>query len=79
VRIRESGALVVCGLFFVVLVLAVAPHFGGLTAAGVSGSQAGAALWTGRTEEVLFQGLIILAGVFSILLLLGRSSGGTGR
>lgn len=78
-RTGVSGALAVCGLFFIVMVLAVAPHFGGITAAGLSGSQAGAALWTGRTEEVLFQGLIILAGVFSILLLLGRSSGGTGR
>ena len=32
---------------------------------------AGAAIWKERTIEVVFQGIIILAGVISILLLLG--------
>jgi hypothetical protein len=32
---------------------------------------AGAVMWHDRTFEVILQGFIILAGVFSILLLLG--------
>jgi len=36
----------------------------------------GAALWKGRTYETLLQGMIILAGVFSILLLLGLKQSG---
>jgi hypothetical protein len=37
---------------------------------------AGAALWKGRTYEALLQGMIILAGVLSILLLLGKKQSG---
>ncbi len=36
----------------------------------------GAALWKGRTDEALLQGMIILAGVLSILLLLGLKQSG---
>ncbi len=36
----------------------------------------GAALWKNRTYEALLQGLIILAGVLSILLLLGLKPAG---
>ena len=36
----------------------------------------GVALWKGRTYEALLQGMIILAGVFSILLLLGLKQSG---
>ena len=37
---------------------------------------AGAAIWKGRTSEVVVQGIIILAGVVSILLLLGPDKSG---
>jgi hypothetical protein len=36
----------------------------------------GAALWKGRTYEALLQGMIVLAGVLSILLLLGLKQSG---
>jgi hypothetical protein len=36
----------------------------------------GAALWKGRTYEALLQGMIILAGILSILLLLGLKQSG---
>ena len=51
------------------------PH--SLLACGTSGvSRVGVALWKGRTYEALLQGMIILAGVFSILLLLGLKQSG---
>jgi hypothetical protein len=37
---------------------------------------AGDVIWKGRTIEVVFQGIIILAGVVSILLLLGHDKSG---
>jgi hypothetical protein len=37
---------------------------------------AGYVIWKGRTIEVVFQGIIILAGVVSILLLLGHDKSG---
>jgi hypothetical protein len=39
--------------------------------AAAPGGSVGAAMWEGRTAEVLFQGFVILSGVFAILLLLG--------
>lgn len=45
-------------------------HAPGAPGAPMVAASAGAALWTGRTFEVVLQGFIILAGVVSILLLL---------
>ncbi len=79
-RGREAGAAVLGIAFIAVIVAVLLPHFSILQPAGPAAVPAGEALWTGRTGEVLYQGLIILAGVFTILLLLGRErSGGQGR
>lgn len=45
--------------------------FGLAWPAAVPGGSVGAAMWGERTAEVLFQGFVILSGVFAILLLLG--------
>jgi len=39
--------------------------------AAAPGGAVGAVMWEGRAAEVLFQGFVILSGVFAILLLIG--------
>jgi hypothetical protein len=58
-------------VFLVLVCLLLVPLLAPWPAAAPSATSAGTALWSGRTGEVILQGLIILSGVFSILLLLG--------
>jgi len=76
---RGAGALFLAIAFLLLLAAAVAPVFGQLIPVPPEPATAGTALWDGRTVEVLLQGLIILTGVFSILLLLGPDPKGGGR
>ena len=73
---RSAGILFLLATFLVISSAATAPVFTRVTPAIPVTAAAGTALWAGRTGEVLLQGLIILSGVFTILLLLGRDSSG---
>jgi ABC-type Fe3+ transport system permease subunit len=60
------------GLVFLLLfIIIVIPHFTSWPVSPAKVLSAGEALWKGRTYEVILQGFIMLAGVMSILLLLG--------
>ena len=68
---------VVLGLFFlgIFLTLVIPPALPWPAAIPVLPG-VGSALWNDRTYEALLQGMIILAGVLSILLLLGLKQSG---
>ncbi len=78
-RRREAGAAVLGIAFIAVIVAVLLPHFSLIPPGVPATAPAGEALWTGRTGEVLYQGLVILAGVFTILLLLGKERSGGGE
>ena len=78
-RVRSAGALLLGGSVFVVFVSAFSLTIVQNTVNGPSLAGAGTALWVGRTGEALFQALIILSGVFSILLLLAPEKPGGGN
>jgi len=70
------SAKAACGVFLGVLFLliflaAIVPTSVSWPATTPLVTTAGAALWKGRTFEVVLQSIIILGGVISILLLLG--------
>jgi hypothetical protein len=73
---KEACAVVLVILFLVMFIAIVVPRGGPWPALAPSLSAAGPALWKGRTYEAVLQGVIILAGVLSILLLLGRNRSG---
>jgi hypothetical protein len=60
------------GLAFLLLfIIIIIPHFASWPVTTSIAVGAGEALWKGRPYEVILQGFITLAGVISILLLLG--------
>ena len=63
-------------VFLVIFSLLIIPHVVSSSAAIPVVAGAGAALWKDRTYETMLQGIIILAGVLSILLLLGSKQSG---
>ena len=67
---KGACALVLAILFLIVFWVAVGQGVSLLPATTPPLTIAGAALWKGRTFEVILQGLIILSGVVAILLLL---------
>ncbi len=56
--------------FFCIFIITIVTDMPELSTAIPQITTAGAALWKDRTNEVVFQGIIILSGVISILLLL---------
>lgn len=74
---KSIFAAILSILFLLVFIAALARDMPSWSATVPQVTSAGAALWKGRTLEVVVLGFIILAGVFSILLLLGpdRSRG----
>jgi len=73
----KNACAVILGTVFLVMFLAlVVPNTLPWPAVPPVFPGAGAALWKGRTYEALLQGIIILAGVLSILLLLGKKQSG---
>jgi hypothetical protein len=74
---KSIYAIAIGTVFFLLFVTLVAPYHVPWPAATTENSPVGIALWEGRTYETVFQGVIILAGVFSILLLV--RTGTTGR
>jgi hypothetical protein len=77
----QDACAVILGVAFLLNIAAIiGPEFSQVPALAPGFSSAGAVLWKGRPAEVILQGLIILAGVFSILLLLrSHKSGGNRR
>jgi Na+/pantothenate symporter len=67
---KNACALVLAILFLIVFWVAVGQGVPALPATAPQLTIAGAAMWKGRTFEVILQGLIILSGVIAILLLL---------
>ena len=73
----KNACAVILGTIFLVMFLAlVIPGSLPFPAVPPVSPVAGAVLWKGRTFEALLQGMIILAGVLSILLLLGKKQSG---
>jgi ABC-type Fe3+ transport system permease subunit len=63
-------------VFLVIFITLVIPHALSWPVITPGSGGIDAALWKGRTYEVLLQGIIILAGVMAILLLLGLKQSG---
>jgi hypothetical protein len=63
--------MVLGALFLLLFTLALPADIAAWPAAPPAVMTAGDALWKGRTFEVILQGIMILSGVMSILLLLG--------
>jgi hypothetical protein len=68
---KNACALFLGVVFLLLFIVIVIPHFASWPVAPVEAVAAGEALWKGRTYEVILQGFITLAGVMSILLLIG--------
>jgi hypothetical protein len=73
---KNACAGILGTVFLIIFIAFVVSHALSWPAVPPVSSAVGAALWKGRTYEVLIQGMIILAGVFSILLLLGLKQSG---
>ncbi len=75
--IPKNACAVILGTAFLLLFAALAvPHALSWPAITPVSPGVGAALWNNRTYEALLQGMIVLAGVLSILLLLGLNQSG---
>jgi hypothetical protein len=73
----KNACSVILGTSFLVLFIAlVVTSTASWPVINPMSSGIGSALWKGRTYEVILQGIIILAGVMSILLLLGLKQSG---
>ncbi|WP_292424179.1 hypothetical protein [Methanoregula sp.] len=68
---KNACALFMGVVFLLLFIVIVIPHFTSWPVTPPLVVAAGEALWKGRTYEVILQGFIMLAGVMSILLLLG--------
>jgi hypothetical protein len=73
---KRACACILGIVFLVVFIALVVPPALSWPSVTPVSAGIGAALWKGRTYEVLLQGMIILAGVLSILLLLDRRQSG---
>jgi hypothetical protein len=74
---KSLCGLLLGGLFLINFIILIAPVIPLQLPAAPQITAVGAALWKGRTYEVILQGSMILAGIISILLLLGsKNSGG---
>ncbi len=70
---KTKGVIsVVLGVsFFCIFIITIVTDMPDLSAVLPQITTPGTSLWKDRTNEVVFQGIIILSGVVSILLLLG--------
>jgi hypothetical protein len=68
----KTAFAIILGVFFLLLLIAVLVPDAAVWPISIPAeTAAGTVMWKDRTFEVVLQGFIILAGVFSILLLLG--------
>lgn len=75
-NVKDACAVILGTVFLAVFIVLVVPHAPSWPAVPPASAGVGTALWSGRTYEVLLQGMIVLAGVLSILLLLGVKQSG---
>jgi hypothetical protein len=75
-NVKDTCAALLGIIFLVIFIVLVVPHAVPWPAISPVSPGVGVALWKGRTYEALLQGMIVLAGVFSILLLLGLKQSG---
>ncbi len=73
---KSATGCILGAIFLVIFIVLLVPYALSWPPAAPVPPTIGAALWKGRTYEALLQGLIILAGVLSILLLLGLKQAG---
>lgn len=73
---KSATGCILGAIFLVIFIALLVPYALSWPPATPAPATIGAALWKGRTYEALLQGLIILAGVLSILLLLGLKQAG---
>jgi len=73
---KDACAVILVTVFLALFIAFVVPGTPPWPAVTPAAQGAGTALWKGRTYEALLQGIIILAGVLSILLLLGLKQSG---
>ncbi len=70
-NVKNACAWILGAIFLFIFVFTLGPTVSAWPAVPPHATTAGAAMWNDRTVEVLLQGLIILVGVISILMLLG--------
>jgi len=70
-KYRMSFGLLLGVLFLALFMLVLGPAIGAGPQVPPATTAVGEALWQGRTFEVILQGIMILAGVMSIILLIG--------
>lgn len=68
---RTYYGLLLGSLFLALFILVLAPANPAWPAAPPVTTAVGRALWQGRTFEVILQGVMILSGIMSIILLIG--------
>jgi hypothetical protein len=73
---KNACALILGTAFLVIFIAFVVPPAVSWPAGIPVSPGVGEALWKARTYEALLQGMIVLAGVLSILLLLGLKQSG---
>lgn len=77
-NLKNACAVILGTAFLVVFVSLAVPSSMAWPAVPPVYAGVGAALWKDRTYEALLQGMVILAGVLSVLLLLGlKHEGGS--
>ncbi len=73
---KITCATILGTVFLAIFILLIVPHVVSSPAAIPVVAGAGAAIWKDRTYDTMLQGIILLAGIMSILLLLGRKQSG---
>jgi hypothetical protein len=73
---KTACATLLATAFFILALALAAPPAWSWQGMALASPAVGSVLWKSRTFEVLLQGMIVLAGVLSILLLLGRNRSG---
>jgi hypothetical protein len=73
---KTACAIILGTVFLVLFITLVIPHFTSWPTVTPVSAGIGVALWKGRAYDTILQGIILLAGVMSILLLLGLKQSG---
>jgi hypothetical protein len=73
---KNVCALILGTVFVAIFIVLVIPHTASWPTVSPSIAGAGVEIWKDRSYDTMLQGIIILAGVMSILLLLGRKQSG---
>ena len=73
---KNICALLLGSVFLAIFSLLIIPHVVSSSAAIPVIAGAGAAIWKDRIYDTMLQGIILLAGIMSILLLLGSKQSG---